>query len=294
MRILLATDGSNEARAAAEWLRDFPLPADTSVLVVTVMHPGAVPAEVKSSLEADAYEVVETARRIVAERFPNAEGKVLPGDPRTTILQLADEWRADVVAMGARGLGAFAGMVLGSVSSGVARHSKCSVLVTKGSPRNLRLAMAAVDGSSDALSALRTFCALPLPASLRVRLLAVAERPYYPSTAPGFVRPMISAAINDIIRERTTELEKLLVKLEGECQMQTKGPKGPVFEHQVVVGNPTSTVVEEVNRSQADLVVVGARGLGAFQRVLLGSVSESVMHNAACPILIVKTGAATS
>ena len=44
MRVLLATDGSNEARAATEWLRRFPLPADREVRVLSVVRPPLMPA----------------------------------------------------------------------------------------------------------------------------------------------------------------------------------------------------------------------------------------------------------
>jgi len=42
------------------------------------------------------------------------------------------------------------------------------------------------------------------------------------------------------------------------------------------------------NAADADLVVVGARGLGPLKRVLLGSVSENVLAHATCPVLIVR------
>jgi nucleotide-binding universal stress UspA family protein len=287
MRILLATDGSNEAQAAAEWLRKLPVPATTRVLIVAVAQTHQTTSDIARVLEEDAHQVVEITRKLIADRWPNLETRVAEGDPRPVLLRVAEEWKADIVVVGARGLGAFAGMVLGSVSSGLARHATCSVLIAKGPPRPLKTVLVAIDGSADSLAAARLFTSMPLDPAIRVRLLSVAERPYYPSTAPGIVKPMINAAINDIIRERTAELEKVLSALEKELQAQKR-----TVEHAVVVGSPANTVVDEVNRAQADLVVVGARGLGGFQRVLLGSVSESVMLNAPCPVLIVKPPAA--
>ena len=54
------------------------------------------------------------------------------GKGSQAILSAAEEWPADLVVLGARGLGAMAGFLLGSVSLGVARHARCSVLVVKG------------------------------------------------------------------------------------------------------------------------------------------------------------------
>ena len=63
-------------------------------------------------------------------------------------------------------------------------------------------------------------------------------------------------------------------------------PRG--VESCVVVGHPAEEIVRAAAEPGTDLVVVGARGLGRFRRLLLGSVSERVLHHAACPVLVVK------
>ncbi|MBP9602781.1 MAG: universal stress protein, partial [Chromatiaceae bacterium] len=52
-------------------------------------------------------------------------------------------------------------------------------------------------------------------------------------------------------------------------------------------GRPDQVVVETANNRQADLIVVGSHGRGGISRLLLGSVSESIMGQAQCPVLIV-------
>jgi nucleotide-binding universal stress UspA family protein len=54
------------------------------------------------------------------------------------------------------------------------------------------------------------------------------------------------------------------------------------------IGDPAEEIVKTTQDFDTDLVVVGARGLGGVARVLLGSVSEKVLHHARCPVLIVK------
>ncbi len=289
MRILLATDGSEDSRGATEWLRELPVPPTSSVLVLTVASgPMSARAERNDLLEVvrtDAWYVVQAARRSLAGRWAEIEERVVDGDPRSAILQVRDDWGADLVVVGSRGLGAFAGMILGSVSIEVARHAPCAVLVTKGSPRPVRTAVVAIDGSANALAAARWLAALPLDRGVRVHLVAVAERPRYPSSAPGVIRPQLNAAIEEMVRERTQELEKALGSVAGEFASVPA-----TVERTAAVGNPADAIVAAAETARADLVVVGARGLGTFERVLLGSVSERVLHNASCPVLVVRSG----
>ena len=283
MRILVATDGSEPARVAVQWVQQMQLPPETELLVVTVAVPPSPSLDAVDAVRAEAVEVAEAARGILAARWTRAEARAAEGEPRTVILQIADEWHADLLVLGARGLGAFAGMVLGSVSLAVAHHAPCPVLVTKGSPRPLRSAIIALDSSSDSLQAARFCAALPLDPPLRVRLLAVAEQPRFPSSAPESIRPRLRAAAQDIVRERVAEMDAALRAVEGELT-----PRLASVERAVLVGNPAEAIVEAAGSTGADLVVVGARGLGMFGRLLLGSVSEHVLRCAPCPVLLVK------
>jgi nucleotide-binding universal stress UspA family protein len=56
----------------------------------------------------------------------------------------------------------------------------------------------------------------------------------------------------------------------------------------VILGDPAEEIVRAASDPQIDLLVVGARGLGRFQRLLPGSVSQRVLQHAAGPVLVVK------
>jgi nucleotide-binding universal stress UspA family protein len=63
---------------------------------------------------------------------------------------------------------------------------------------------------------------------------------------------------------------------------------GIPYEIKIVRGEPGPTIVNYAIENQCDLVVIGSRGLNAFQELVLGSVSHKVAKRAHCPVLIVK------
>ena len=290
MRILLAIDGSDDAKAAVAWLGHLPLPAKNDVRVLTAVLPPVALIDIDKAQETRAALVAE-ARRLVDDTASQLRrediatgGMVVESDAREAIVTAAREWGADLIAMGARGLGTVGRFFLGSVSLAVAREAPCPLLVCKGQPRELRAVTVALDGSEHARRALDWLTSsLALSPATRVRLLGVAEPQHYPSTAPGFLGPTLRAAVAAIEAERHAALE-------GELSAAAKrgGTRLPAVETAVLTGAPADMIVGEIERSTTDLVVMGARGLGALKRLLLGSVSEAVLTHAACSVLIVR------
>jgi nucleotide-binding universal stress UspA family protein len=289
MRILLATDGSKDARAAAVYLKDLPLPSSTTVrITVVVMLPefvldGPPIREFKRSVLEQARGLVDEARAALAPRGFAIETDVAVGDPRAEIVRIAGEWRADLIVLGARGLGPVKRLLLGSVSLAVARHAPCPVLVVKGRPRKLESVLVAMDGSEDSFQAVRFLKSLDLPRQTKVRLLSVVEPLRYPTTAPGAVRGQLIRMLKELEAERRGELDKVLERaaagLDDKLTRVTRSTPA---------GNPADAILATADDYDTDLVVVGARGVGGMARLLLGSVSEKVLHHARCPVLIVK------
>jgi nucleotide-binding universal stress UspA family protein len=284
MRVLMATDGSADARGAVEWLLQAPLPADARISVI-----GAMPVPVAyealkmawSELRKQASDVVEQARRRLAERWPEVTGRVVEGDAREVILHAAEDERADLIVVGARGLGAVATFLLGSVSLDVARQAPCPVLVCKGTPRRTRSIIVAVDGSDHARAALRFVCRLPLASDVSLRLVSVAEPLRFPSTAPSIATPHLRAAMENYEDESRRRLDDVLAAAVAEV------PDGTDVSTATAIGPLAPSILAEADKHASDLIVVGARGLGAVKRVLLGSVSEAVLRHATCPVLVV-------
>jgi len=289
VRILLATDGSRDSRAAAAYLKLLPLPPSTVVRIVTVAPLPVFAADVTSVSELKgavidrARDVVDQSRVALADRGFNIETDVALGDPRAEIVRQAEEWKADLVVVGARGLGAIKRLLLGSISDAVARHAPCPVLVVKGRRRRLGSVLLAVDGSDDSSRAVRFLESLALPRQTRLRLLGVVERLRYPTAAPSATRGKLRQILQELEDERRSELDRALQSAAGQL-----GDKLARVNRYTPTGDAAEEIVVTARDFDTDLVVVGARGLGGVERALLGSVSEKVLHHARCPVLIVK------
>ena len=292
MRVLLATDGSGDARAAAAWLERCPLPEGSRLRVVSVVSipPSALDIapvrEFNAALRKAAAEEIEAASAQLGARFASSDTQVLEGDAREAILHAAAEWPADLVVLGARGLGAVAGFLLGSVSLGVVRHARCSVLIVKqGVPLGGGIVIG-VDGSDAAAAAAAFVARLPLDPATPVQLVGVVQSPTVPGTTPHFAQGIVREAVASIVKERTEVLEQAMARAASPLSALVKN-----VDRQVLVGHPTQALLDVAARRGAGLIVVGARGLGSLERLLLGSTSEGVLRHADRPVLIVRSAA---
>lgn len=144
-RVILAWDGSDAARDAADLLKAWPLGRDARMTVVSVaesrrwleLSAGLPPTDLTAIREAVAGSV--TASRAAAEAMAaelreagltaRAEGR--EGDPAAEIVAVAREQEADLVVVGTHGRTGLSRLVMGSVARNVLHHAHCSVLVAK-------------------------------------------------------------------------------------------------------------------------------------------------------------------
>lgn len=76
--------------------------------------------------------------------------------------------------------------------------------------------------------------------------------------------------------------ERILQMLEDVCPANSSVP----FAHRLVMGDPATEIVNVTEAEQAEMVVMGTHGRTGVSRLLMGSVAESVVRHAPCPVLI--------
>ncbi|HWP86160.1 MAG TPA: universal stress protein [Terriglobia bacterium] len=148
MRILLAIDDSRFSAAALEMLAAERSPATCVVRVLHVVEPLDVPyyPELTEPYPVSLRDIqakrLEAARRFAAGAAARlraagfqAEAAVRTGSPRSLVVEVATQWRADLIVVGSHGRRGLARLLLGSVSDYVAHHAPCSVEIVRARKR---------------------------------------------------------------------------------------------------------------------------------------------------------------
>jgi nucleotide-binding universal stress UspA family protein len=226
------------------------------------------------------------AERILAEAINRASatdaavpvsGSIETGAAAPVLIR--ESRRASVVALGDRGLGGFTGLLIGSIAVQLAAHSACPLLVVRGTVRPDGPVMVGVDGSGDSVQAVGF--AWAEAAARDTDLLAVHAWAAPVSTAPGDILPRV----HDIGAVEDEESRLLSEALAGWSE---RYPEVTV-RRLVTRGRPARILVE--HSGEAQLVVVGARGRGGLAGLLLGSVSQALLHHSRCPVAVVRSRA---
>jgi nucleotide-binding universal stress UspA family protein len=198
-----------------------------------------------------------------------------PGHGPAPALVGASESAATVV-VGARGMSAARGLVLGSVSVQVASHASCPVVVVHDTPAPAEApVVVGVDGSALSTNAIAYAYA---QASSRGVGLTVVHGWWL-----EYVEGTSDSATWTVNWQKFAAEEQALVA-ESLAGWKETYPEVEVRRHSVR-GLPVETLVRQ--SESACLVVVGTRGRGGFSGLLLGSVSQGVMHRAHCPVAVV-------
>lgn len=287
--VVVGVDGSDSALRAVRWAADEAIRRREPLRLVTAFGwtdeqtvgvPG-LGTQYRDILLEQSRKALAKAVTVAAERQPALEvsHELRTGFPIGT---LADEARrARLMVVGDRGLNSVTGLLAGSVAVALAAHGACPTVVVRGDEQ----------AGSEELPILLGVDASPASeAAIAFAYQAAAARGVPLVAAHSWTEAFAAPALTSLMyrsEDQAYEEELLAQRLAGWAE---KFPEVEV-ERIVVHDRAAHLLIEKSHAAQ--LVVVGSRGHGEFAGLVLGSVSNALVHKSACPVAIVRpdTGA---
>jgi nucleotide-binding universal stress UspA family protein len=280
--VIVGTDGTENSKAAVIWAAR---EAQRRGLPLRIAHVFEWDwEEYRYSIGND---YIDVSRQMAEAVVNNATRQAQQVDPRLAIetdtlightaarlLDIADQ--AELMVLGHRGRGGFAGLRLGSVSQRVATHAPCPVLVVRGREDPDGPVVAGLDDSPAADQVLET----AFDAATAHRSALSIVRSYLPPI-PLWLENVRASEV-ETPEQDAAELARV------EEQLAPWRAKYPDVAVEILVtheGAASSLVGASLC---AQLVVVGSRGRGRIRGALLGSAGLQLLHHAECPVLIAR------
>lgn len=289
-RIVVGVDGSVPSITAVKWAATEAWLRDAELQVLFAYQttvPGADFAESVSFQRAADVQATAVVEAAVAEaRAVNGtlavSGSAVHGYPARALLKAADRAAdgADLLVVGNRGRGGFQGLLSGSVSAQVATYAPGPVVVVRGRANSATgPIVVGVDGSHPSEIAV---LAAVQEAALRRRSVIEIVTAYPDPAAASLAYDPEQFDLAQLDAELRLQQQRLLTAA------RAKHPDlhDVLVELQVIEGGPAAVLAEKSMHAQ--LVIVGARGHGGFDGLLLGSVGLELLHHADCPVLIAR------
>lgn len=141
-----------------------------------------------------------------------------------------------------------------------------------------------IDGSPCSEAAVEEVAGRPWPPDTQVRIISVIEPPGALTAEPYMG---VGGYFEEVERLKRQQAEEILARA-AEALRAGTGIAQTGIATEALAGSPKRTIVEEAEGWGADLIVVGSHGYDTWERMLLGSVSQSVAAHARCSVLIVR------
>jgi nucleotide-binding universal stress UspA family protein len=297
--VLLAFDGSDHANAAIQMLLDIPLARceppnqETHVTVLSVM-----PTQYITGHE-QMQAALDRACATLEEKGLKATGILKAGNPAMTINNLAKELDAQLIMIGAKGLRATLGILLGGVAQTVVEYATCPVLVVRAPYKGIHRVLLGIDGSAFGQRALEYLAPGPsgmtcpvLPGDAHVNVMHVLPPIMPPEAAmrawtigPEVIYPAPAQPIDwKALEEEEREQGRKLLDEAAAALRQESILTNPVL----IQGDASTEIIDYAREHQIDLIVCGGRGWSEVASWFMGSVSRKLVHYAPCSVLVVK------
>ncbi|MFF0268222.1 universal stress protein [Kribbella sp. NPDC004536] len=252
--VVVGVDGSPAASVAISWGAKEAAALRSPLHLVYALTPGSSPAQAGDVI----HKAVEQARGSASGIV--IDSRIESGSPSAALVKASGT--AAVVVIGSRGLGLMAGALVGSTGLDLAANARCPVIVVRpdlGSTTGVRVVIG-YDGSPTADEALAFGIEHARRHDLGVRVVAA--------------------------QPEGTELHRIT---EDELRAAVQAHGGRDAELIQITGHPAEHILRLA--SDAALIVLGARGRGGFAGMLIGSVSQTVLHHADCPVAVIPAAA---
>lgn len=278
IHILVATDGSVESYEAVRFGATL-----THALAgkLTLVH------VVGSAAERGAGETILNAARDEAAHC-GAQGstRIEIGDPAEVIVGVLREIAADMLVVGTHARKGIARVVLGSVAESLYKRALCPVAVVRRfdqSPGDIGPLIAPTDFSEGANHAVQAAALLARKLGVRLTVLHVLPEALPPKGEKDLEAKRWAA--EKLRRDAEIRLRSLSESL---------GLGSEQIDLSLVTGVDAAEIVHMSKEIHAGCIVIGTRGLSGLPRVLLGSVTDQVLREAPCPVLVVPLGTVPS
>lgn len=207
----------------------------------------------------------------------------LVGSPAAAIVEHATVRGSDLIVLGASGKARLSKYVLGGVAQKTIRHAPCPVLCVPDTDgvRSFRTILVGTDFSECSLHALRLASALA--ASEQAQLIVAYATPSawsLPSDLGVGAGGEGSNWLELLLREAREQLDEFV----GKARAQGIA----VDTQELLMGSPAQALLQYAAKHDVDLMVLGTHGRAPIARLMLGSVTETVVHNAEVPVLTVR------
>lgn len=299
MKILLPVNDSKASLAAARFVAAHAtqLGSAAKIVLINVQWPLSTQAvrvigsaKVRSIYRVDADVALKPVQRLLSAAGIKAPARIALGPAGECIAAAADRIKADLIVMGARGHGAFKGLVFGSVTNAVLAHTQLPLLVVRERRIDAPLTESpqvgiAVDGSKFGKAAVRYV--------LKHRaLFGTAPRFTLIHVAPETVMPIIGGLGGAAIpvwsdAELKAIQDASFSQALGSARAKLKAA-GVKFDEARLIGDPGERIAGFAKKHKLDWLVAGSHGYGAFKAAVLGSVAMRIAVRCDTPLLLVR------
>lgn len=277
-RIVVGVDGSDPATAALAWVVRLARLTGARVEAVTAAAdmPLAGPFA-EWNLGEDAIELGLVAQQHTMQAVEHDDLDVdtflQQGQPAAVLLGAAKD--ADALVIGTHGHGAIESRMLGSIGRQVATHAVCPTVLVPADPGKLERIVVGVDGSEEALHALRWAVGVARAAGATIEVVTA-----YHYTPVGIGSPWVAPVPVITQQDMRTAAAEVLDRAVARADAADV-----VVERTVAEGSAARRLQDRAE--DADLLVVGNRGHGGFAGLLLGSVSRKCLVHPTTPVVVV-------